>query len=51
MTPFVRATLDAVILISLRVERDTEAPSEADCIMLDAMEHLMASIQDWPVKK
>lgn len=37
-------TLAAWLLLSSRVPRDTEQPSEADRILLDAMEHLMRSI-------
>ena len=45
MSPFVRDTLDAVILLTGFVPRDTEAPTEADCFLLDAMRHLLRSIQ------
>ena len=43
MTPHVRATLDAWILLNVRVPRDSSSPSEADCILLDAMLYLLTS--------
>lgn len=44
MSTFERATLDACILLSLSVARNTGAPTKADCILLDAYHHLMRSI-------
>ena len=43
-TPHIRATLDAWILLDACVPRDSSSPSEADCILLDAMKHLLTSV-------